>query len=249
MRYDEQILNLVKKRCPYEVSYLCYRGSIPAGMEREGISDVDFIGFFFPSLSSLFGMDRVEQYEIIEDNYDGILYDIRKFFQLCLKANPSILESLWVSDEYIIFTDYVGLQFRELRKDFLSKKCFHTYRGYSISQLRRLRSIGCKGEKKKKEIDTYGYSTSFSYHLLRLINSGIRVLNEEKLLVKDRNLTPFYKRVRNGEFEVSDIEEIARRNLKLLREAYNKSDLQEELDVDYLKKTMLKILWDHYSYL
>jgi len=249
LRYDKKILNLVQDKCPQEVSYLCYRGSIVSGMGREGVSDIDFIGFFFPSKYSLMGLDKIQQYEIKEGNYDGVLYDIRKFFQLCLKANPSILESLWVSDEYIIFTDSVGLQFRDLRRLFLTKKCYHTYYGYSMSQLKKLHSIGCKGEKKKKEIEAYGYSVSYSYHLLRLINCGIEVLSKGKLSVKNRNLMPFYKRVRDGEFGVSDIEKIARENLKLLREAYKQSSLPDEPDIEDLKKTMFDILFDHYFYL
>ena len=80
LRYDKKILNLVQDKCPQEVSYLCYRGSIVSGMGREGVSDIDFIGFFFPSKYSLMGLDKIQQYEIKEGNFGIETSDYKTMF-------------------------------------------------------------------------------------------------------------------------------------------------------------------------
>ena len=74
------------------------------------------------------------------ENGESVIYDIRKFFKLAADNNPNILELLWTAEEDILEIDSRGELLRKNREAFLSKKCLYTYRGYAVSQLKRIQT-------------------------------------------------------------------------------------------------------------
>jgi len=71
---------------------------------------------------------------------EGAVYDIRKYFDLALDANPNILELVWSEDHLVLLETPTGKTLRENRQMFLSKKVLHTYKGYAFSQMKRIRN-------------------------------------------------------------------------------------------------------------
>lgn len=99
-------------------------------------SDVDIRGVCLPPIESVLGLSPFEQYKSGET--DTVFYSLRKFARLALKANPAILEMLFVPEDAILEIDEYGKRLIENRHLFLSTKVVHSYSGYAFSQLKRI---------------------------------------------------------------------------------------------------------------
>lgn len=103
-------------------------------------SDLDIRGVAVAPLHYYLGfVDSFEQLEVKEP-IDCTIYDIRKFFKLAADANPNILEQLWVDPADVYKTTPEWEQVLDARTMFLSRRVRHTFSGYAISQLRRIRT-------------------------------------------------------------------------------------------------------------
>lgn len=102
-------------------------------------SDEDFKGIAIPPKEYFLGsLNRFEQAELKDP--DAVIYDIRKFFVLASECNPNIIEVLHTdpSDHFIV--DPIGEVILDHKNDFLSKKIKHTFLGYSVAQLKRIKT-------------------------------------------------------------------------------------------------------------
>jgi len=108
-------------------------------------SDEDFIGVFMPNPEDLLGINRAEDFDLStkksnntrrnnKDDVDTTYYSIQKYIRLLLQNNPNILETLFVSEENIIFMD-ASIQELFLNYDkFVSQRVFKSFGGYAYSQ-------------------------------------------------------------------------------------------------------------------
>ena len=67
---------------------------------------------------------------------DEVYWELEKFLRLALKANPSVLETLWTP--MVLLADGTAQELRAIRQAFLSKHVYKTYSGYVLSQFRRM---------------------------------------------------------------------------------------------------------------
>lgn len=119
---------------------LVRHGSHAYGTNTE-TSDEDFKGVAIPPMEYFLGaIKRFEQAELKAPDPDAVIYDIRKFFMLAADCNPNIIEVLHTdpSDHFVV--DSIGEEILEHKDDFLSKKIKHTFLGYSVSQLKRIKT-------------------------------------------------------------------------------------------------------------
>lgn len=70
---------------------------------------------------------------------DTKFYELTNFMKLLVDQNPNILELLWVESEDILFTSPTYALLRSLRTSLLSSKLAHTFSGYALSQLKRIK--------------------------------------------------------------------------------------------------------------
>ena len=99
-------------------------------------SDEDFKGVVIPPADYFLGFHkRFEQAD--SNDPDLVIFDIRKFMSLAADCNPNIIEVLWT--EPLVITP-LGERLRAAREMFLSKKAKHTFSGYALSQLKRIRT-------------------------------------------------------------------------------------------------------------
>lgn len=102
-------------------------------------SDEDYRGIAVPPPEYRDGfVHRFEQAQWADP--DVVVYELRKFFNLAADCNPNILEVLFVENDDVLHSTPAGELLRENRQLFLSQKALHTYRGYAISQLKRIRT-------------------------------------------------------------------------------------------------------------
>lgn len=146
-----------------QTQYEVMMGSVAYGVSNV-ISDVDIYGFcipnkkiIFPHLDGeIFGFGRqkkrFEQYQQhhIKDpsndkEYDIVIYNIVKYFSLCMKNNPNMLDSLFVPRRCCLHVTQIGNIVRENRRLFLHKGAWFKYKGYAYSQLHKAKSSNPRG--------------------------------------------------------------------------------------------------------
>lgn len=178
-------------------------------------SDHDYRGFCIPPLEYIVGLNNFES-KVIRCP-DTVIYSITKFFQLLIKGDPIIYETLFVPERNIINrTEFGGTLLRN--KSLFACKIFaRRMIGYAESEWRKVTGVqlspvvriptedsivedirqvflpdketmdhvlsilfanhpkiikpatGKLGEKRKAQIENYGYCTSSASHTIRLL--------------------------------------------------------------------------------
>ncbi|MCG3185070.1 MAG: hypothetical protein ICCCNLDF_03252 [Planctomycetes bacterium] len=152
------------------VIYRCVVGSRAYGLSGEA-SDTDLRGIYLAPAElqwSLFGVP-----EQLEDKQNEECYwELQKFLQLALKANPNILECLYTP--LVRHASPLAHELLAMREMFLSKLAYQTYNGYVLSQFKKLeQDLRNSGEIKWKH----------AMHLVRMLLSGIHLLQHRAVLV------------------------------------------------------------------
>ncbi len=70
---------------------------------------------------------------------EGSVYELQKFVTLAADCNPNILDTVFGRDEDVLLMTPIGKKIREHRDLFLSMKAKHTFSGYAMAQLKRIR--------------------------------------------------------------------------------------------------------------
>lgn len=97
-------------------------------------SDLDYRGVYtFPLKKKLSLRGQEETLTLPEG--DVVLHELSKFCSLAAKANPSILEMLFVPGEV---ASELGQKLQEQRSIFLSEKAKATFVGYATGQIKKL---------------------------------------------------------------------------------------------------------------
>jgi hypothetical protein len=143
---------------PAHTLLLAVGGSRAYGMHTEA-SDVDVKGVALPPRAWLLGgLRRFEQADgpgqigafapLLRDDerqiaartkLEGVVYHLHKLALLALDANPNILDVLFCRDAELRLARPLGLRLREARRAFVSARARHTFGGYALAQLKRIR--------------------------------------------------------------------------------------------------------------
>jgi uncharacterized protein len=150
---------------------------------------------------------------------DEVYWELEKFLRLALKANPSVLETLWTP--LVLLADETARELRAMRQAFLSKHVYKTYSGYVLSQFRRMANAHkAKGTYKPKH----------AMHLIRLLHSGIAALATGDIRIDVAEHREELLHIRNGGLP---FEEVKRRALALderFQQAFERTSLPEQPD-------------------
>ncbi len=106
-------------------------GSHAFGTNVEG-SDEDFKGVYLQSPESVLNDGYQAQIEVSKDE---TYYELRRFIELCLTGNPTMLDVLYSPLDCILEKHEVFDVILQNRDKFLSKACKWSYGGYAYSQI------------------------------------------------------------------------------------------------------------------
>ena len=103
-------------------------------------SDTDLKGVFILPEDQFFGLDYLPQ--IANETNDEVFYELRRFVELLLKNNPTVLELLGTPPDCVVYQHPLFAQFRAV--DFLSKLCRQSFAEYAVAQIRKARGLNKK---------------------------------------------------------------------------------------------------------
>lgn len=189
---------------PANTIFLTKHGSHAYGTNTP-TSDLDIKGIAIaPRRYYLGALNSFEQAEV-RHPIDAVVYDVQKFFKLAWDCNPNIIEILYTSvEDWIvpeIYPPHVTVGYDGIvlspaarawacigmhRDMFLSQKALHTFSGYAMAQLKRLRSH--RGylldrpthQPTRAEFDLPEGFNSIGKEQLGIINARVRKLEDSR---------------------------------------------------------------------
>ena len=245
--------------------YLTIMGSLAYAVSGDN-SDMDFYGFCVPPANVVFphlkeeipGFGRqIQKFEQwtehhIKDpdgkptEYDITVYNIVKYFQLCMENNPNMIDSLFTPDRCVVHMTPLGKHLRDNRLEFLHKGAWHKFKGYAYSQLEPLKKkTKSSAPKRQESIEKYGYDVKFGYHVVRLLSEVEQIMVEHDLDL-ERNREQL-KSIRRGEWSLEQLESYFKEKESQLEEVYLDSTLKHKPDEVKIKKILMECLEIEYG--
>jgi predicted nucleotidyltransferase len=229
-----------------------YRGSIAHGMyvpntDPMSFDDKDTMAVsVFPKEYYLglrvFGSRGTR--EIKQNEWDIVVYEIKKAVSLLANGNPNVLSMLWVSDEYIIKQTGAGSLLRTHRSLFSGKHVYRSFTGYAYSQLHKMTNCkfeGYMGEKRKQLVQKFGYDTKNAAHLIRLLRMGIEFLTDGALYIKREDASQLLE-IKHGAWTLEQVKKEADRLFASAEDAYIHSALPKGVDYEKINRLCVDIV-------
>lgn len=101
-------------------------------------SDTDHKGVYCQTPDELLGFNYKEQIEVGKDE---VYYEVRRFLQLLQTANPTVLELLYSPEDCVIEKHPAFDLIIQNRHKFLTKKCYNSFGGYAVAQIKKARGL------------------------------------------------------------------------------------------------------------
>jgi hypothetical protein len=230
-RYKESEIGdagITALRCNlYErVIYRCIIGSQAYGLAGEG-SDIDRRGIYLPPADlhwSLYGVPN----QLENDEKQEAYWEVQKFLVLALKANPNVLECLYTP--LVEKATPLAEKLLGMKSVFLSRMVYQTYNGYVLSQFKKMQAdLRNQGRVKWKHV----------MHLIRLLLSGIHIMQEGFVPVRVEEHREKLLAVRRGEVPWEEVEHWRKRLHHDFNVASEATNLPER--PDYKKANALLI--------
>jgi len=248
------------------MQYEVIMGSIAYGVNDDN-SDMDIYGFCIPPRDYVFPhlrgeiqgfstpgpkFDQYQEHHIIDPHalggegreYDLAIYNIVKYFRLCMENNPNIIDSLFVPRRCILHSTPIGEMVRERRHIFLHKGAWHKFKGYAFAQMRKIRTKKPTG-KRKAMVDKFGFDVKFAYHVVRLLDEVEQILTEHDIDL-ERNREQL-KSIRKGEWTLDEVEHYFIEKEKGLESLYTTSTLPYKPDEKKIQQLLLECLEHYYG--
>lgn len=230
-------------------------GSIMYGTNIE-TSDEDFGGIFIPEKEYVMGIKRCKQVNLshkiskmkrnVKGDVDYTVYSLTKIMSLLGTNNPNLIEFLYAPKHCILFKNEFAEELINNRHIFLSKKSYHTFKGYAYAQRKKL-EIKKENMTGRTELTSkFGYDTKFAGHLVRLLTEGLEILIEKNITFPlfQNNLI---RDIKLGKYDLAFVLNKTEELEKLIDVAYVKSDLQKEAQWDEINKLQIKLLEDFWN--
>lgn len=146
-------------------------GSQAFGLAHER-SDYDYQGIFVAPTEAFLGLSNTPQESYVFKNPDTTYHEVGKYCRLALKANPTVLDLMWL-DNYNVRTQ-LGTELVNLRNNFLSYPYVrNAYLGYATSQMGKV--------DKRDDPDKVA---KHARHLARLLHQGFELYSTGTYSVK-----------------------------------------------------------------
>lgn len=199
-------------------------GSHAYGMATAS-SDQDRKGIYVTPMADLTSLHPPGD-TVVRTDPDFEYHEVGKFLRLALSCNPTVTEQLWLEPEDYEVLTWHGVFLRRNRDRFLSRKrVLGAFGGYAMDQLKRMQSQGDGSYSS----DVRNRKQKHTRHMVRLMRQGRSLLETGTLTVKVADPEELFEIGRLSDEEIALVFE---HEDKLLKTAYDNSDLQEAADIE-----------------
>lgn len=206
-------------------------GSRAYGLDHDA-SDTDRRGVYVPPARahwSLFGVPEQLENDVTQECY----WEVGKFIQLALKANPNVLEVLY--SPLVEHADEFGQRLLSARGIFLSRLIYQTFNGYAMSQFRKL----------EQDVRNHGsVKWKHAMHLVRLLIAGKSALQTGILPVRVETDRDELLAIRDGQMAWSEVDAWRLRLHSEFEAAYAATSLPERPDYTRANELLISIRQD-----
>lgn len=229
-----------------------YRGSIAhnmyvPGSNPDSIDDIDIMAVHVPPIDCYFGLKQFGSRgtkEIKYNEWDIVIYEIKKFIGMLKNGNPNVLGCLWLKEEHYIKKTTAGELLIKNRNLFVGRHVYESFIGYANGQLKKMEHCsfqGYMGDKRKKLVEKFGYDTHNAAHLIRLLEMVTEFLETGEMIMY-RPDADFFLSIKRGEWELDTVKKDAERLFGVAKEVYNNSKLPENVDPEKINKLCINII-------
>lgn len=167
-------------------------GSGLHGTAIEGQDDQDEMGVVVESATATLGLRPFRRY-IYRTQPEGhptgagdldlTVYGLRRYLDLALAGNPTILLPLFVPAEYTYYCDEYGRALRDAAEWIVSRRAGRRFRGYLSAQRRGMRGLrsGTGGAGRREIVARYGFDAKYAMHMVRLGLQGVELMETGRI--------------------------------------------------------------------
>lgn len=204
-------------------------GSVAYGLDTKD-SDEDMKGVYVAPTHEVLSLPPFSPRETVDHTDPDFTYhEIGKYVSLALKANPTVLEVLFL-EGYTVQTKF-GHMLVDNRHLFLSNAIKKSYSGYCFSQARKLNARGgTYGNGRNKRFEKH------TRHLFRLLQQGKELLETGNLTVHVSNRDELFAYSKLPAHKVVDLFSEKIKEFDAIH-----SELPDEPDIEGINKLLLKI--------
>lgn len=237
---------------PYSIILESVVGSTLHGTSiADGLEDLDLMAVVVEKTDQMIGFEtkdtwtfrtKPEGVRSEAGDVDWVGYGLRKYLKLALAGNPSILLPLFAPDIDLKVATPTGCHLRKLSSSIISKKVYHTFKGYLRQQYGKMTGVcGSKKQTRPELIKAHGYDTKFASHAVRLGFQGHELLTTGKItLPMPVNQRKVCVDVRSGLWSFKEVCELILALEADLDDALLKSPLPEEPNTKLVESWMIK---------
>ncbi len=226
---------------------LTITGSHAYGTNTE-TSDMDYKGVCIPPKEYYLGLDSFNEYNTTggktwkntKDDVDIAISHINKFVMDAMKGVPNNIEMLFTNPEHVIYKNEFGEELISHRYDFLTKALKHKFGGYAHAQKKKILIKNSNGTGRKDLIERFGYDTKFAMHSVRLLTSGIEILETGEFCTYSKHREHLLD-IRNGNFGLDEILGVIDALDNKLERLYEVSDIPHKPDYDKINKWLIEL--------
>lgn len=249
---------------PHNIHYVSVMGS-QAYLVSDDASDMDLYGFCMPPKSILFphlagyipGFDmQIPKFESFQAHhildpdtnktYDLNIFSIVTYFRLCADCNPNMIDSLFTKPQFLLTLSPIGRMVLENRQLFLCQKLWHTFKGYSHQQLKKMNSPSeTKNPKRLASVQAYGYDVKYAYHLVRLLLECIDLLSSGDIHWEKN--APELKEIRAGRYTKEEVVQRSEDLMKQCEVEAARTQLPNRIRENDIKTLLIDCLEHHYG--
>ena len=121
-----------------------YNTALPPvnGVEQ---SDTDYGGVYIAPQEMLMGLPKNYLPQVSDEKHDCTYYELGRWVELLMKANPNALESLFVPEDKIVGEVHPAIQLIIENRDlFVTKECFNSLVAYARTQISKATGLNKK---------------------------------------------------------------------------------------------------------
>ncbi|CAN0478640.1 unnamed protein product, partial [Phaeothamnion confervicola] len=140
----------------------------------------------------------------------------------------------------------IGRVVLENRQLFLCPKLWHTFKGYSHQQLKKMNTPSeTKNPKRLASVQAYGYDVKYAYHLVRLLLECIDLLSSGDIHWEKN--APELKEIRAGRYTKEEVVQRSEDLMKQCEVEAGKTQLPNRIRENDVKTLLIDCLEHHYG--